>query len=62
MNPTIVPPPDTSTIDLDDESSVNAWAGRLGVSAAEIRDAVRAVGAYAKDVEAFIRGGGTRVP
>lgn len=45
-----------SAIDVQDDAAVHAWAEKLDVSAAQIRDAVAAVGSNASDVEEHLKG------
>ena len=43
-------------IDLDDPQAAAAWARRLGVTPAQLREAVAAVGDQAADVEMHLKG------
>lgn len=43
-------------IDLADDAAVQAWAKRLDATPEELRDAVRAVGDRAADVEMHLKG------
>jgi Protein of unknown function (DUF3606) len=47
-------------IDADDDQQAQQWAQRFGVSAEELKDAVRAVGDDAHEVEDYLKGGGRR--
>jgi hypothetical protein len=44
-------------IDLDGNTDCAMWAETLGVSTEELRAAVRKVGPFVEDLEAFFRGG-----
>lgn len=54
------PPPEGEHIDIQRDDVVEMWAKRLGVTAEEVRDAVRAVGDEARKVEEYLSGGGAR--
>lgn len=43
-------------IDIDDEQATAAWAKRLDATPEELREAVRAVGDKAPDVELHLKG------
>lgn len=43
-------------IDLDDEQAAAAWAKRLDATPEQLREAVRAVGDKAADVEMHLKG------
>jgi hypothetical protein len=43
-------------IDVNDESATQEWAKKLDVSAAQLREAVAAVGDKAADVEMHLKG------
>ena len=47
---------DPDRIDPDDEQAVAAWAKRLDATPQEVREAVRAVGGQAADVEMHLKG------
>jgi hypothetical protein len=51
---------DDARIDADDDQQAQRWAERFGVSAEELKDAVRAVGNDAHEVEDYLKGGGRR--
>jgi len=44
------------SIDIHSDAAVQEWAGRLDVSASQIREAVGVVGDRATDVEAHLKG------
>jgi hypothetical protein len=48
-------PRDTDRIDVGRDEDCRYWSDKLGVSAEKIRDAVKAVGSRAKDVEHHLR-------
>ena len=48
--------PAAPTIDVKDDAQVQSWAEKLDASAAQIREAVRLVGANASDVEEHLKG------
>ncbi|WP_431286690.1 DUF3606 domain-containing protein [Roseateles chitinivorans] len=48
--------PAAPTIDVNDDAQVQSWAKKLDSSTAQIRDAVRLVGANASDVEEHLKG------
>ena len=43
-------------IDVDDEQALRRWAQKLDTTAEQLRDAVRAVGDKAADVEGHLKG------
>jgi hypothetical protein len=43
-------------IDTSDEAALNAWAKKLDATPAQLREAVRAVGDRAADVEMHLKG------
>jgi hypothetical protein len=43
-------------IDLDDPAACQLWAAKLGVTQQQLREAVKAVGARASDVEMHLKG------
>lgn len=43
-------------IDLQDEQGLGIWAERLNATPQQVRDAVRAVGGKAADVELYLKG------
>jgi hypothetical protein len=47
-------------IDADDDEQARRWAERFGVTTEELKDAVRAVGDEAEEVEDYLKGGGRR--
>lgn len=46
--------PDTLRINVHEQWEASSWARKFGVTVTELVDAVRAVGTYAKDVEAYL--------
>lgn len=48
--------PAAPRIDADDDADVHAWAAKLDASAEQVRDAIKAVGAVAGDVEMHLKG------
>lgn len=46
---------DRSRINTSEDYEVRDWAKKFGVSAEELREAVKAVGSSAKDVEAHLK-------
>jgi hypothetical protein len=46
---------DRKRIALDQDFEVRDWSTRFGVTADELRDAVKAVGSEAEKVEAYLR-------
>ena len=52
--------PTPQHIDADDDEQARRWARRFGVSTEELKDAVRAVGDEASEVEDYLKGGGRR--
>ena len=47
---------DSTTIDVADDASVRAWAGKLDATPEQIREAVEAKGNQAADVEMHLKG------
>jgi hypothetical protein len=47
---------DRSRINLSEDYEVEHWKRKFGVSTQELKDAVKAVGSNAKDVEAYLKG------
>jgi len=47
---------DDETVDATVESECRRWAEKLGVTVAQLRAAVNAVGTKAEDVERYLRG------
>jgi Protein of unknown function (DUF3606) len=49
--------PDRDRISLSEDYEVQDWSKKFGVSAEELKKAVKQVGSMAKDVEAFLKKG-----
>lgn len=49
-------PSQSDRIDLDDETSLERWAGKFDATPEQIREAVEAVGDQAPDVEMHLKG------
>ena len=47
---------ESTTIDVNDDASVHAWATKLDATPEQIRDAVEAKGNQAADVEMHLKG------
>ncbi len=45
---------DRNRIDVQEEWELKYWSGALGVSEAELKQAVESVGTYAKDVRSYL--------
>lgn len=48
--------PESTTIDVQDDASVQAWATKLDATPEQIREAVEATGNRAADVEMHLKG------
>lgn len=48
---------DRDRISLSEDYEINDWSKKFGVSAEELKRAVKEVGSMAKDVEAYLRKG-----
>lgn len=48
---------DRERIDVNEDYELRDWAKKFGVSADELREAVKAVGTRASDVESYLKGG-----
>ena len=48
--------PDRDRISLSEDYEVRDWSQKFGVSAEELKKAVKQVGSIAKDVEAYLKG------
>lgn len=48
-------PADASRINVHEDYEVEYWTKKFGVSAAKLKEAVKAVGVMAKDVEAWLK-------
>jgi len=55
-NPNVRGDGDRKRINVDQDHEVRYWTGKLGVSADELRQAVRNVGPMAEAVEQHLRG------
>ena len=49
--------PDRDRISLSEDYEVQDWSKKFGVSAEELKKAVKQVGSMAKDVEAYLKKG-----
>ena len=49
--------PDRDRISLSEDYEVQDWSKKFGVSAEELKKAVKQVGSMAKDVEAYLQKG-----
>ncbi len=50
-------PPDASRLDIHEDNGLAYWSNKFGVTADELRAAVRRAGTYVKAVEAELRSG-----
>jgi hypothetical protein len=48
--------PDRNRISLSEDYEVRSWSKKFGVSAEELKEAVKQVGSNARDVEAHLKG------
>ena len=60
-NPSIRGAGDRQRINVDQDYEVKYWSQKLGVSAEELRAAVKQVGPTASAVERHLRSGGTKM-
>jgi hypothetical protein len=56
MSPSSQPGVEPDRIDVNDPQDCAAWAGKLDTTVAQLREAVRAVGDVAADVEMHLKG------